>query len=182
MPPLDERYFVWLYSLVADPTIKDRDLTYWNLLKQLYETEFVWIVYRDENRVEDGKQLRLGFLRSEGLHREDVDPHWVDLGCSFLELAIAMADRLRFEIDPDSHIAYWFWEVLMKNIGLSKYNDAHRHMRKHIEDVVNRVMFRQYEPDGRGGFYPLKHPDGDQRQVELWYQLSAYVNEYLGLS
>ena len=182
MEPLDERYFVWLYSMVANPEIGDPKVTYWRLLKQLFEKEFVWIVSRDDNRIEDGKELRIAFLRDQGLRREDVDPNWIEIGCSFLELMIAMSDRLRFEVDPDSQLAYWFWEVLMENIGLRRHNDVGNHMKRHIDDVLNRVIFRQYEPDGRGGFFPLRYPPKDQTRVELWYQLSAYVNEILGLS
>jgi hypothetical protein len=180
MEPLDERYFVWLYGLVASPDIMDPELSYWRLLKQLYEKQFVWFVSRDDNRTEDGKELRLEFLRQEGLHKRDVDPGWIEIGCSFLELMIAMSGRLQFEIDPDSSLAYWFWEVLMENIGLRHCNDAiYAADLEHcdVDEVLNRVIFRQYEPDGTGGFFPLQHPDQDQRGVELWYQLSAYAIE-----
>jgi hypothetical protein len=65
----------------------------------------------------------------------------------------------------------------MENIGLRHWNDAASHEHCDIDEVLNRVIFRQYEPDGRGGFFPLQHPDHDQRGVELWYQLSAYAIE-----
>ena len=177
MEPLDERYFVWLYSLVADPSIQDPESTYWRLLKQLYEKPFVWFVSRDDNRVENGKELRSEFLRQEGLQRNEVDPHWIDIGCSFLELMVAMSGRLRFQIDPDSSLAYWFWEELMANIGLHDFNDASNWEHCDVDEVLNRVIFRQYEPDGNGGFFPLKHPEQDQRGLELWHQLDAYVIE-----
>jgi hypothetical protein len=175
--PLDERYFVWLYSQVADPTIKDPDLTCWRLFKQLYERPFVWFVSMDDNRVGDGKELRLAFLRSEGLQVSDVDHEWVEIGCSFLELMIAISGRLQYQLDPDSTLAYWFWEVLMENIGLHNYNDGAYFEQCDVDEVLNRVIFRQYEPDGTGGFFPLQHPEKDQRGVELWVQLSAYVIE-----
>ncbi len=177
MGPLDERYFVWLYSLVADPTIKEGELTYWKLLKQLYDKPFVWFVYRDDNRTENGKELRLDFLRQEGLSRSDVDSDWIELGCSFLELMIAMAAKLQFDLDPDSTLAYWFWEELIENIGLRQCHDASGFEHCDVEEVLNRVIFRQYEPDGSGGFFPLQNPPQDQRSVELWYQLGAYAIE-----
>jgi hypothetical protein len=177
MEPLDERYFAWLYSLVADPTIEDRDLTYWELLRQLYERQFVWFVSRDDNRMEDGKQLRLEFLRSEGLRPSEVDRNWIDLGCSVLELTVAMSARLQFDLDPDSNLAYWFWEVLMENIGLRHYTDSEGFESCDVDETLNKVIFRQYEPDGKGGFFPLQHPEQDQRGVELWHQLSAYAIE-----
>jgi hypothetical protein len=177
MEPLDERYFVWLYSLVADPTIKDRDLTYWELLRQLYERPFVWFVSRDDNRMADGKQLRLDFLAHEGLRASDVDRDWIDIGCSVLELMVAMSYRLRFMMDPESNLAYWFWEVLMTNIGLRHCSDGDGFESCDVDETLNRVIFRQYESDGTGGFFPLKNPEHDQRGLELWAQMNAYVIE-----
>lgn len=177
MGPLDERYFVWLYSLVADPTIEDRDLTYWELFRQLYARPFVWFVPMDDNRVGDGKELRLEFLRQEGLQRSEVDHGWVEIGCSFLELMIALSGRLQYQLDPDSTLAYWFWEVLMTNIGLRHCTDGAEFESCDIDETLTRVMFRQYESDGKGGFFPLQHPKKDQREIELWAQLSAYVIE-----
>lgn len=177
MEPLDERYFVWLYSLVARPDMQDPEMTYWGLLKQLYEKQFVWFVSRDDNRTEDGKELRLAFLREEDLQKSDVDRGWIEIGCSFLELMIAMSGRLQFDLDPDSNLAYWFWEVLVENIGLRHCNDAVSYEHCDVDEILNRVIFRQYEPDGKGGFFPLQHPEQDQRGVELWYQLSAYAIE-----
>jgi hypothetical protein len=176
MEPLDERYLVWLYRLVADPAIESRELTYWELFRQLYEKQFVWIISRDDNRIEDGKQLRLEFLSSEGLTRRDVDPNWIELGCSVLELMIAMSYRLVFETDPDGQPAYWFWK-LAENIGIGGFNDASGYEHCDVDEILNRVIFRQYEPDGTGGFFPLKDPRADQRSIELWYQLNAYVRE-----
>jgi hypothetical protein len=28
-----------------------------------------------------------------------------------------------------------------------------------------------------GGFFPLTHPNDDQRKVEIWYQMNAYLDE-----
>ena len=177
--PLDERYFVWLYSLVASPDIKNPELTYWRLFRLLYQKPFVWFVSKDDNRVENGKELRLEFLRQEGLQRSDVDTEWIEIGCSFLELMVAMSGKLRFDLDPESSLAYWFWEHLMQNIGLQDFTDAVGFEPCDVDEVLNRVIFRQYESDGTGGFFPLKHPEKDQRSVELWFQLGAYSIELM---
>lgn len=170
---LDESYFKWLYKQVADPNLPDGPLTYWRLLKMLFEKEFVWVVPFDENRIEDGKALRLRFLEDEGLP-VDVDPDWMAMGCSFLELMVGLAVRLEFEADGRVH--YWFWN-LMSNIGLDGYHDRTRLPKTHIDNVLEDVIFRNYSPAGEGGFFPLRNPQKDQRTVELWEQLSAYVLE-----
>lgn len=171
-PRLDELYFTWLCNLVSDTRIRNRNRTYLGLLKQLYTKEFVWVVARDDNRIEDGKDLRYEFVDQSDLG--DVDPGWIHLGCSMFELLIGLSRRLSFELDGEPR--EWFWE-LIENIGLIKYNDNRPLPTDEIEEILDRVIWRTYEPSGKGGLFPLKYPEEDQTKIELWYQLSAYVLE-----
>lgn len=170
--PLDELYFTWLYEQVADPGIQDKTLTYWKVLKMLFTTEFVNLVPNDDNRIQDGKALRIRFLQQQGI--PDADRNWIELGCSVLELIVGLSDRLSFIADGEPH--YWFW-ILMENLGLREYNDRRRLPRLRIENMLRDLVWRQYEPSGLGGFFPLQRTDTDQRQVELWQQLNEYVQE-----
>lgn len=170
--PLDELFLKWLYSQVADPKIHDPSLTYWKLLRHLYTKEFVWLVPNDDNRLEDGKDLRLEFIHSQGI--EDAEIGWIEIGCSVLELMLGLARRLSFEADGEPY--YWFWQ-LVENIGLIRFNDRRMYPRRRVDNILDDVILRQYDADGQGGFFPLRDPPEDQRQVELWYQLSAYVLE-----
>jgi len=174
--PLDELYFQWLYSQVADPQIQEEKLTYWNVLRVLFTTEFAWVdaVVNDENRIGDGKALRTEFIRSQGWTVADVDSAWVETGCSILEVMLGLALRLEFLADGTPH--YWFW-VLMSNIGLRGFNDKRRFRKDYIDDILNRVIFRNYRPTGLGGFFPLQYPKEDQRDIELWAQMNEYVQE-----
>lgn len=140
-------------------------------MKQLYKAEFVWIVPNDDNRVEDGRDLRLRFMEDENI--VDVDPEWLGFGCSFLEMLIALAKVLSFETNKTSR--FWFWHLL-ENIGLDSYTD-NRFEEGYVDEVVERVTFRKYTEDGRGGLFPLNQAEEDQRKVELWYQLNAYLRE-----
>jgi hypothetical protein len=170
--PLDELYFVWLCSQVADPDVSDPSLTYWKLLKQLFTTEFTWRIPNDDNRSEDGKDLRREFIHDKDL--EDIDYGWIELGCSVFELMVGLSRRLSFEADGEPH--YWFWK-LMENLGIAEFSDDRRLPKKRIDETLRRVITRTYEKNGEGGFFPLRNTDEDQRKVELWYQLSAYVLE-----
>lgn len=171
--PLDELYFVWLYSQVGDPEIKNPDFTYWGMLKQLFTKEFIWLIPNDDNRIGDGKDLRSEFVDTEGL--QDVDLDWMNLGCSMLELLIGLSRRLSFEVDGEPRD--WFWH-LIRNLKLDKYTDKnHVRNQQQIDDILDRVIFRTYHGDGQGGIFPLRHARRDQREVELWYQLNAYVLE-----
>lgn len=170
--PLDELYFVWLYSQVADPSVTNSSLTYWNLLKELFTTEFVWLIPNDDNRAEDGKALRAEFVLEKDL--VDVAFEWVELGCSVLELMVGLSRRLSFEAEGESH--FWFWQLL-ENLGIDRICDTARLPKDDIDQILYQVIFRDYEANGQGGFFPLKRTNEDQRRVELWYQLSAYVLE-----
>ena len=170
--PIDELYFTWLYNQVADSRASSPSRTYWRLLRILYTKEFVWFVPNDDNRIEDGKDLRTEFVEEQRL--ENVDHGWMHLGCSFLELLIALSRRLAFEAEGEP--ADWFWHML-ENIGLHIYNDREATPFQDIDEILDQVIWRTYRHNGVGGLFPLDGPCQDQRDVELWYQLSAYVLE-----
>lgn len=175
--PLDELYFKWLYGQISDPEITDPSLTYWNVLRKLYQTEFKGRIPNDENRLADGVELRVEFLHSEGITSvDDVDIHWLELDCSFLELMVGLSRRLAYESIDGGEPHFWFWQ-LMENLSLLRYNDSRKLMIKRIDGILDRVIERQYEANGDGGFFPLRYPTQDQREVELWYQLNAYLQE-----
>lgn len=170
--PLDELYFRWLYSQVGSVKQKNPARTYWSLLKQLFTKEFVWIIPNDDNRLEDGRDLRYEFVDEQNL--DDVEPEWLGLGCSMLEMLIALANRLSFEDDQPADA--WFWK-LIENLGLRGFTDRYPYDEEIVDEILDNVIWRTYEEDGRGGLFPLKHPNQDQRDVEIWYQLSAYLLE-----
>lgn len=169
-PPLDELYLTWLYSQVG--SVKDRNpsRSYWKILRKLFTKEFVWIVPNDDNRAEDGRDLRLEFLEEHDI--QEVDPNWMCLGCSMLELLIGISRRLSFEADGESRA--WFWS-LMETLDLERYNDHTPFSDAAIEEVLERIIWRTYRRNGAGGLFPLRNPREDQRKVELRYQWAAYL-------
>lgn len=173
--PLDELYLRWLYGQVASVKTRIRARTYWGLFRQLYTTEFVWFVPNDDNRVMDGQLLRHDFLAE--LEIESVDANWMNLGCSFLEMLIALSRRLAFEGGGEP--LEWFWQLL-RNIELVDYNDARILPAAEITEKVNRVIWRTYKRNGIGGLFPLRRTRQDQTELEIWYQLNAYLIEIQG--
>lgn len=173
--PLDDRYFEWLYSHIGAVRNRNPARSHWHLARQLYVKEFVWLVPNDDNRVEDGRDLRYEFINETGA--DDVDPNWMGLGCSMLEMLIALSRRASFEHDaktPDE----WFG-LMLHNIGLDKYSDARYSdaVAQDVDETLDRVIYRTYDPTGHGGLFPLSHTFHDQRKVELWYQLAEYLLE-----
>ena len=175
--PLDEQYLAWLYDQVASVKLRNPSKTYWNLIRSLFNTEFVWLVPNDDNRVEDGRDLRLEFVEQENIF--DPDPNWMFRNCSFLEMLIGLARRLSFEMDDEPAPSDCFWHLL-NNLNLSDFNDARFNTAQHqayVDHILRDVVWRTYRSDGTGGLFPLSRPKKDQRKVELWYQLSSYVLE-----
>ena len=174
--PLDDRYFEWLYSLVAAVRNRNPVRSHWRLMRQLYVKEFVWLIPNDDNRAEDGKELRYEFINEQGI--DEVDQAWLDLGCSVLEMMIALARRAAFESDDE--VVEWFWRFIF-NLGLNDHTDIayNSATEREVDNVLDTVIFRTYDADGLGGLFPLTHPRQDQRKVELWYQLAAYLAEGL---
>lgn len=168
--PLDEQYLKWLYSHVANP--RSRSKTYWTVLRKMYQTEFIWFVPNDDNRVADGQYLRYEFVGDLGL--DDIDPDWMDLGCSVLEMILGLSRRLSFLTEREPRD--WFWE-LVDNLGL-RCDDRYPTLKEqHIEGVLFKLIWRTYSRNGRGGLFPLRHPQKDQTEIEIWQQMSQYLHE-----
>lgn len=166
---LDDQYLIWLYGQVAEVKTRKSSRTFWNLFRQMFSTEFAWFVPNDDNRVEDGRELRREWATNT---KTDIDSNWLSLGCSFLELLVGLSRRLAFETDGDA--AHWFWH-LINNLGLLGCNDRSGFRTEDVDDITSAVIWRTYDSNGNGGLFPLQHTTNDQRRVEIWYQLSEYL-------
>lgn len=170
---LDDRYLGWLYSRVGAARNRNPARSHWNLLNQLYRKPYSWTILNDSNRARDGVDLREEFLQEFEIDRDEL---WLELDCSFLEMLMALSERASF-LDDGSALG-WFWK-LMENIELDKYTDEvyNDHIAEEVEQALDRVIQRTYSRDGTGGLFPLRYAKTDQRRVELWYQLNAYLLE-----
>lgn len=173
--PLDEAYFVWLYSQVGSVKNRNRSKTYWTLLRLLYGREFTWSeIVEDENRAQDGKDLRREFL--EETQTELDEEGWLEMGCSMLELLVSLSRTLAFVGEGEARD--WFW-VLIENLGLKTCTDANPPDELIVDVIITNLINREYAPNGAGGLFPLQESKDDQREVELWYQANAYLLERL---
>lgn len=165
--PIEVLYFNWLCAKVLIQGNKN----YYDLMQILYSTEFVWIVPGDENREEDGLELRQDFLRETQL---DYDPGWFSEPCSVLEVLIAFAHRASFQTDLPEYD--WFWHFLT-NLKLNEYRRISKRDIPEIEEILYVFIWRTYDAYGDGGLFPLRTPKEDQRKVELWYQFFEYLED-----
>lgn len=165
----DDQYLTWLYGQVAEVRSRKSSKTYWDMLRRMYATEFTWFVPNDGNRADDGRDLRREWCETVDC---TVDGEWLSLGCSFLEMLIGVSRRLEFEAEGDAQA--WFWH-LIDNMGLLGCNDRSKFSMEEVDASMFRVIWRDYDYNGKGGLFPLRQADRDQREVEIWYQLCEYL-------
>lgn len=168
--PIEEVYFNWLYSKVASVAVPTPSLTFLTLFRDLHNTEFVWLIHGDDNRAEDGLELRHEFHRNIRIDGDDLP--WMHIPCSVLEMLIAFSRRAEFQTDMPARD--WFW-IFLKNLELERCSDAKRGVTQRVSAVLDCFIWRTYKPDGRGGMFPLSSYQEDQRKVEIWYQFCAYL-------
>lgn len=174
---IESEYFRWLYGLVsADyPT---EQLSTKKLLTRLHNTEFKCAMLRDENRAKDGVELRWRFAVRMG-YRDEYDQLMEILNgpCSVLEMMIALAMRCEETMDdPDvgDRTGQWFWNMIV-SLGLGSMSDA-RYDEEFVDVAIARLLRREYEPNGEGGLFTIRHCDDDLREVEIWRQMWWYMD------
>lgn len=167
--PFESMYFSWLCAKVNRVEVPTPSLTYLKLLRKLHRSEFVWLISGDDNRAEDGLELRDEFLVSSGVD-DEFEPYE---GCSVLEMFISFSRRAEFMAGETPN--FWFW-LLIDNLELSFANDA-----AYNEVVVHKIIYdfvwRLYDDDGKGGLFPLNNSGSDQRKVEIWYQFCEWLED-----
>lgn len=163
----DPGYFTWLIKQTKCRTVNFND--YIKLLTTLHHTEFYSVIPMDQNREEDGYELRFRYY--------GVDDR--GFPCSVLEMMIALANRMETDIMADSDFGNrsgeWFWKMIF-SLGLGGMSDR-CFDQEETDFILNRFLERKYEPNGRGGLFTIKRPDINMRKAEIWYQMNWYLTE-----
>lgn len=172
---IENEYFEWMFNLVCDEN-QPNDISYRKLLMYLHRTPFRYSISKDDNRAEDGLNLRYRFACSYS-DIKDVDLY-LDGPCSVFEMMLALAIRCEETIMDDPKVGdrtkQWFWGMI-KNLGLGSMTDD-RFDKVFVENVVTRFLDRKYGPDGTGGLFTIRNCKYDLRKVEIWYQLCWYLD------
>lgn len=177
---INEEYFEWLYELVYKyRRHSGPDNGFRILLSYLHNTEFRYLIPRDRDRAEEGVYLRYRFASActhDGLYQTITD--CLRGPCSVLEMMVALALHCEENIMDDPSMGdrtgQWFWEMIV-NLGLGSMTD-NRFDEEYVEEVIDRFLDREYEPDGRGGLFRIRGCDVDLTTVEIWHQLNWYIN------
>jgi hypothetical protein len=140
------------------------------MIQSLFYESFHHFVPNDDNRASEGQGLRDKFMDDE--ERQMIRQSYFR-PCSVLEMLIALSERMAFELfnpmeESDPDVPNCFWEII-NNLKL-KPNQSNA-------AIIHRLNKREYMESGLGGMFPLEDHREDQRAVEIWYQMMAYINE-----
>lgn len=184
--PFADDYFHWLIEQVGFPNGQ----TWYCLFKDLHSYRFIAKVPNDGNRIVDGMNLRDVFLTDTvGSVYQPEMAQKIKMaisrpGCSILEMLVALSFRMEYLLDDWDGVSGkvsqdYFWEFLI-NLGLTRYSDTYYYEEdsmEPVENILSRFVNRKYKMNGLGGLFPLKNSGENQRGVEIWYQMMAYIHE-----
>lgn len=156
-------YYIWLLNLVGNHS------DYSLLLRQLDSMPFEWIFALDENRAAAGINLRGEYAFAVSVNEEDVRTG----PCTVLEMLIGVAGHMEDQLACDIEI--WFW-TLIGNLCLDQFDDDNYDQRG-VEYIVKSWLHREYRRNGAGSIFPLKNYPGDCRNLDIWSQMNAWINE-----
>jgi hypothetical protein len=166
-------YFNWLTDLVNEGRFGGC-ASFRKLLAYLHDTEFIYLIPKDENRAADGVYLRYRFA-CEHCGDEEM---FLRGPCSVLEMMVGLAVRCEEDTMTDTLIgdrtSQWFWGMVV-NLGLGAMNDD-RFDIDEVSEIVEQFLYREYAPDGRGGLFTVRGCRKDLRKVEIWTQLMWYLD------
>lgn len=167
-------YFEWLYDLVCKGRYA-KEISYRKLLMYLHTTEFVYLIPMDSNRADDGINLRYRFAYD--YKSPAAAETFLDGSCSVLEMMIALSIRCEEIMDNPAigdRTAQWFWEMI-SNLGLRVMIDDNFD-KDYVKSTIHRFLYREYEPNGKGGLFTVRHCNADLRGEEIWVQLCWYLD------
>ena len=173
-----EQYYDWLYKTVCGEW-EPRNLSFHKLLSFLFNRDYVPACEMDICRATDGINLRYRFATENDIPYVRLDAEFHNVPCSMLEMMVALALRIEEHIMEDAsagnRVGQWFWNMIV-SLGMAAMDDQ-RFDADRAEYIVDRFMRRDYKPNGAGGLFTLAYPTEDMRQIDIWYQLMAYLNE-----
>lgn len=179
-------YYLWLLGKIK---LHEQE-QYRKLVDQLFDTEFFWVLDYDSNRASNGLYLRYLFEMETGYPISEYKEVGLNVPCSVLEALIALAmdieNKIMYEADLGDRTDIWFW-MMLDNLSLSKATNDQFEFDGifgpvHVDCVLSNWLERSFNFDGTGSPFPLKNASEDQRNVDIWGQVSAYFNEILELN
>ena len=156
-------YYIWLRDLVCCIP------PYNQLLKTLDSIEYRWVFTLDANRASGGINLRTRYADEHSVNEDDVRTG----PCTVLEMLIGVAEAMDDQLCCG--LAHCFWD-LIGNLGLSVCTDQDFD-EAYVIGIIENLLDHNYASDGEGSLFPLHEYHGDCRNLDIWSQMNAWINE-----
>lgn len=171
---LEKRYFDWMYRLVIP---ESQDISYRRLLTYLNSVTFYPLLSMDENRVQDGEDLRYHFGYEHRYLSSEIGALLDHRPCSVLEMMVALAVRMENGMKNPTYgdrTHHWFCEMLT-SLGLRDMTDENFDRVK-ASRIIRNFLERKYAANGKGGLFTVPSETRDMRNAEIWYQMNWYLD------
>lgn len=159
---------------------------YKSLCEILHDYSFIPLLPFDENRCSDCVDLRHEFSDEYG----DIISSILPATGTMLELMVVLVGKISYNTVGSIYQkseGQWFEEML-KNADLNKWNNRLMTMvpeefsKLNIYNRLETVIYRLFDWDGAGSFFPLRSPKNDQRHEEILVQMNNYIAENYDIS
>lgn len=170
------QYYQWMVDAVVN---KSYGSLYSNLLKELDSIDYYYTLPMDENRQEDGFNLRYQFAYEMNAPYYEVADAIDDRPCSVLEMMVALSLRcgetIMYDPEEGAKTEFWFWKMV-ESLGLIRMTDTHFD-EMFVQERIERFLHQDYERNGAGGLFTVQQPYSDMRRVDIWTQMNWYLEE-----
>lgn len=178
---LSSRYFEWLCGIVFDRRYLE-GRSYSKLFELLHSVDFEVLIGMDQNRAEDGIDLRYRFGDEKGYIQAMIASLIDIVPCSVLEMMVALSfqcENIMDDPEKGNRLSKWFW-IMIDNLGLGSMDD------NNFDDefarfVIFRFLNREYSSNGEGGLFVINDCKYDLRDVEIWHQMCWYLDATLNI-
>ena len=169
------QYNQWLLEKIHGYDVRYAD--YSRLLDKLFYIPYRYKSYEtgtDKDRYRDGMALRQNYSETTG----DFYISGWNKECSVLEMLIALAIKIDWGLMgiPNEDKAYWWFWLMLRNLGLQRM-DNDRFDEFYISQTIEGWLDRDISYNGKGGIFPLRFADTDQRYESTWKQMNNYIQE-----
>lgn len=164
------RYYIWLLEMIDfDSHGHDKQS---KLLQYLHNKEYVWDIWTDENRAEDGLNLRCRFEKET----DYLDYSPLEKPCSVLEMMVAFAERIDKDVtDEEYGTPYWFW-IMIENLGLKDCTDDVFDAKK-VNSVLDNWLNSLTKNDLKSGIFPGKSGKKPESDTDEWFRMQKWIAE-----
>lgn len=143
------------------------------LLRQLWMTDFYYVLIDDENRLKDGCDLTRRYC-------EETNQEWPGpkSSCSVLEMLVALAIRASEEIYDEWSPADWFREFI-HNLYLDSQTNF-EFDKAYVADRLETWMSRKFNKNGHGNIVKSR-TFFDSRMNPFWKEVHNFVISEFGV-